>query len=168
MTRAGLCRAGRLFRLAASALTVLVLIAAPLPAYAVNPDEVIPDLAMESRARTLSSQLRCMVCQNQSIDDSNAELAKDLRLLVRERIKDGDSDEQVLNYVVSRYGEFVLLKPRFGVRTVMLWGAPVVLILSGVISLILAAVRRRSAQESARLTSEEERKLAKLLDRSGV
>ncbi|MGO6855885.1 cytochrome c-type biogenesis protein, partial [Rhizobium beringeri] len=94
-------------------------------AFAVNPDEVLADPALEARARALSAELRCMVCQNQSIDDTNADLAKDLRLLVRERITDGDSDEAVLNYIVSSYGEFVLLKPRFTVKTVLLWGAPV-------------------------------------------
>ena len=96
----------------------LLLMAAP--AFAVNPDEVLADPALEARARALSAELRCMVCQNQSIDDSNADLAKDLRLLVRERISDGDSDEAVLNYIVSRYGEFVLLKPRIGMKTVLL------------------------------------------------
>ncbi len=106
----------------------LLLMAAP--AFAVNPDEVLADPALEARARALSAELRCMVCQNQSIDDSNADLAKDLRLLVRERITDGDSDEAVLNYIVSRYGEFVLLKPRVGMKTVLLWGAPVLLVLA--------------------------------------
>jgi len=85
-------------------LLVLTLILAAAPAFAVNPDEMLSDPALEARARTLSAELRCMVCQNQSIDDSNADLAKDLRLLVRERITDGDSDEAVLNYIVSRYG----------------------------------------------------------------
>ncbi len=96
----------------------------PLTAFAVNPDEVLADPSLEARARAISAELRCMVCQNQSIDDSNAELAKDLRLLVRERLTDGDTDEQVMNYIVSRYGEFVLLKPRFETKTILLWGAP--------------------------------------------
>ena len=91
---------------------ILFLVLSAVPAFAVNPDEVMKDPALEARARALSAQLRCMVCQNQSIDDSNAELARDLRLLVRERLKDGDSDEAVIDYVVSRYGEFVLLNPR--------------------------------------------------------
>jgi cytochrome c-type biogenesis protein CcmH len=138
---------------------------APLPAFAVNPDEVLADPAMESRARTLSAELRCMVCQNQSIDDSNAELAKDLRLLVRERIKDGDSDEQVLDYIVSRYGEFVLLKPRFSVRTVLLWGAPVVLILAGGISMLVFARRRMGKPTGSRLTDDEQAKLDELLSK---
>ena len=138
---------------------------APLPAFAVNPDEVLADPAMETRARTLSAELRCMVCQNQSIDDSNAELAKDLRLLVRERIKDGDSDEQVLDYIVSRYGEFVLLKPRFSIRTVLLWGAPVVLILAGGISMLVFARRRVGKPTGSRLTDDEQAKLDELLSK---
>ncbi|MBE1259935.1 cytochrome c-type biogenesis protein, partial [Salmonella enterica] len=91
-------------------LLAVALLLMAAPAFAVNPDEVLADPALEARARALSAELRCMVCQNQSIDDSNADLAKDLRLLVRERITDGDSDEAVLTYIVSRYGEFVLLK----------------------------------------------------------
>ena len=98
-------------------LLVLTLILAAAPAFAVNPDEMLSDPALEARARTLSAELRCMVCQNQSIDDSNADLARDLRLLVRKRLVDGDTDRQVLDYIVSRYGEFVLLKPRFSEKT---------------------------------------------------
>ncbi|MFK8035648.1 MAG: cytochrome c-type biogenesis protein CcmH, partial [Hyphomicrobiales bacterium] len=93
-------------------LFILALIFA-LPLHAVEPDEVLENPVLETRARELSTEIRCMVCQNQSIDDSDAPLAKDLRILVRERIKEGDSDEQVLSYLVARYGEFVLLKPRF-------------------------------------------------------
>ena len=115
---------------------------AAFPAFAVNPDEVLADPALEARARALSSQLRCMVCQNQSIDDSNAELARDLRLLVRERLKDGDSDEAVINYVVSRYGEFVLLNPRLRGETLLLWGAPIVLFIAGAAAMVLF-VRKR-------------------------
>ena len=107
------------------------LMLAPVTALAVNPDEVLKDPKLEQRARDLSAQLRCMVCQNQSIDDSNAELAKDLRVLVRERITAGDSDEQVINYLVSRYGEFVLLKPRLSAQTVALWATPAVLFIIG-------------------------------------
>ncbi|MBB4279674.1 cytochrome c-type biogenesis protein, partial [Rhizobium mongolense] len=101
-----------------SILLAIALFLSAAPAFAVNPDEVLSDPALEARARALSAELRCMVCQNQSIDDSNADLAKDLRLLVRERITDGDTDEEVLSYIVSRYGEFVLLKPRLSTRTV--------------------------------------------------
>ena len=143
---------------------VLTLLFTPIQAFAVNPDEVLADPALEQRARALSAELRCMVCQNQSIDDSNAELARDLRVVVRERLVGGDSDEQVLDYVVSRYGEFVLLKPRLSMRTIALWGAPAAL---AIIGLIVAVVytRRRSVQPVAKLSPEEEARLGKLLDR---
>ncbi|WP_454848767.1 cytochrome c-type biogenesis protein [Rhizobium binxianense] len=144
-------------------LFALVFILSAAPAFAVNPDEVLADPVLEARARTLSAELRCMVCQNQSIDDSNADLAKDLRLLVRERITNGDSDEEVLNYIVSRYGEFVLLKPRFSVKTLLLWGAPVLLILAGGISLIVFARRRAGRPTGSRLTAEEQARLDELL-----
>ncbi|MBW9052546.1 cytochrome c-type biogenesis protein [Rhizobium mesosinicum] len=145
-------------------LLVLTLILAAAPAFAVNPDEMLADPALEARARTLSAELRCMVCQNQSIDDSNADLARDLRLLVRERITDGDSDDEVLNYIVSRYGEFVLLKPRFSLRTLLLWGAPVLLILAGGASLIVFARRRAGKPTGSKLTAEEQARLEELLD----
>ncbi|MBY5397180.1 cytochrome c-type biogenesis protein CcmH [Rhizobium leguminosarum] len=139
----------------------LLLMAAP--AFAVNPDEVLADPALEARARALSAELRCMVCQNQSIDDSNADLAKDLRLLVRERITDGDSDEAVLNYIVSRYGEFVLLKPRVSMKTVLLWGAPVLLVLAGGLSLLVFARRRAGKPTGSKLTADEQARLSELL-----
>ncbi|MBA9033953.1 cytochrome c-type biogenesis protein [Rhizobium leguminosarum] len=139
----------------------LLLMAAP--AFAVNPDEVLADPALEARARALSAELRCMVCQNQSIDDSNADLAKDLRLLVRERITDGDSDEAVLNYIVSRYGEFVLLKPRVGMKTVLLWGAPVLLVLAGGLSLLVFARNRAGKPTGSKLTADEQARLSELL-----
>ena len=139
----------------------LLLMAAPV--FAVNPDEVLADPALEARARALSAELRCMVCQNQSIDDSNADLAKDLRLLVRERIADGDSDEAVLNYIVSRYGEFVLLKPRIGMKTVLLWGAPVLLVTLGGLSLLVFARKRAGKPTGSKLTADEQAKLSDLL-----
>ena len=139
----------------------LLLMAAP--AFAVNPDEVLADPALEARARALSAELRCMVCQNQSIDDSNADLAKDLRLLVRERISDGDSDEAVLNYIVSRYGEFVLLMPRIGMKTVLLWGAPVLLVTLGGLSLLVFARKRAGKPTGSKLTADEQAKLSELL-----
>jgi cytochrome c-type biogenesis protein CcmH len=144
-------------------LMVLSLAFAPLPALAVNPDEVLADPALEQRARTLSSELRCMVCQNQSIDDSNAELARDLRLVVRERLVNGDTNEQVLDYVVSRYGEFVLLKPRLSAKTLVLWSAPAVL---AVIGLIVAVfyTRRRASEPVQTLSAEEEARLGRLMD----
>ena len=100
-----------------------------------NPDEVLKDPALEARARQISSELRCLVCQNQSIDISDAELAKDLRVIVRERLTAGDSDAQVLDYVVARYGEFVLLKPRFSAGNAALWGAPLLVVLFGALVL---------------------------------
>ncbi|MDH4442518.1 MAG: cytochrome c-type biogenesis protein CcmH [Rhizobium sp.] len=142
---------------------MLVLLLTPIHAFAVNPDEVLADPVLEQRARSLSAELRCLVCQNQSIDDSNAELARDLRVVVRERLVDGDTDAQVIDYVVSRYGEFVLLKPRLSVKTLALWGAPAALILIGLIVAVVAA-RRRAVQPSAKLSVDEEARLGKLLD----
>ncbi|PDT05317.1 cytochrome c-type biogenesis protein CcmH [Rhizobium chutanense] len=146
-------------------LVILFILFTPMSAFAVNPDEVLADPALEARARALSAELRCMVCQNQSIDDSNADLAKDLRLLVRERITDGDSDDQVLNYIVSRYGEFVLLKPRVGAKTVLLWGAPVLLVLAGGLSLLLFARRRSGKPTGSKLTADEQARLNELLEK---
>jgi len=143
-------------------LLVAALFLSPLPSFAVNPDEVLSDPALEQRARNLSAQLRCMVCQNQSIDDSNADLAKDLRVLVRERIVAGDSDEDVINYVVSRYGEFVLLKPRVSTKTYVLWGLPAALLVAGAVAMIVYT-RRRESPASAKLTPEEEARLEALL-----
>ncbi|MBY3121926.1 cytochrome c-type biogenesis protein CcmH [Rhizobium leguminosarum] len=144
-------------------LLAVALLLMAAPAFAVNPDEVLADPALEARARALSAELRCMVCQNQSIDDSNADLAKDLRLLVRERIADGDSDEAVLNYIVSRYGEFVLLKPRVSVKTVLLWGAPVLLVLAGGLSLLVFARKRAGKPTGSKLTADEQARLSELL-----
>ncbi|MBB3978639.1 cytochrome c-type biogenesis protein CcmH [Rhizobium azooxidifex] len=142
---------------------VLFLLLSPLPAFAVNPDEVLPDPALEARARALSAQLRCMVCQNQSIDDSNAELARDLRVLVRERIVSGDSDEAVIDYVVSRYGEFVLLKPRLRGETLLLWGAPIVLFLGGAVAMTLFVRRRAGKAVGEPLTVEEKAALDRIV-----
>jgi cytochrome c-type biogenesis protein CcmH len=124
-------------------LAVAAVIASAAPSFAVQPDEILPDPKLETRARELSHDLRCMVCQNQSIDDSDAPLARDLRLLVRERLKAGDSDPQVLDYLVARYGEFVLLKPRFELHTALLWLAPIGLLCVGAITLVVAMRRRR-------------------------
>ncbi|MGW9231194.1 cytochrome c-type biogenesis protein [Pseudorhizobium sp. NPDC055634] len=146
-------------------LLALFVMLAPLPALAVNPDEILADPVLEERARNLSVNLRCMVCQNQSIDDSNAELARDLRVLVRERLQQGDTDEQVIDYVVSRYGEFVLLKPRLSMRTVLLWTAPAALLLIGGIVLVLMARGRLQARAPAPLSAEEQARIDELLDR---
>ncbi|MFE0013821.1 cytochrome c-type biogenesis protein [Mesorhizobium sp. NPDC059054] len=133
-------------------------------AFAVKPDEMLSDPALEARARSLSAGLRCMVCQNQSIDESDADLARDLRVLVRDRLKAGDSDKQVIDYVVSRYGEFVLLKPRFEWRTALLWGAPVLLLLVGGV-FMLRATRRPKPLETAGLSADEKAKLDAILKR---
>jgi cytochrome c-type biogenesis protein CcmH len=146
---------------------VLVLIASLLvsgSAFAVQPGEVLKDPALEKRAREISAGLRCLVCQNQSIDDSDAQLAKDLRLLVRERLVAGDTNDQVENFLVQRYGEFVLLKPTFGTHTLLLWLTPaLVLVLGGLGA--YAAVRRRPQSTAAALDEEERRALESLLKR---
>ena len=136
------------------------------PAMAVQPGEALADPALEARARALSAELRCMVCQNQSIDLSDAELAHDLRVLVRERLTAGDSDEEVLDYVVSRYGEFVLLKPRFSLRNALLWGTPVILLLCGGLAVFLGA-RSKKRGEPERLSDEETQRLEAILRRDG-
>jgi cytochrome c-type biogenesis protein CcmH len=143
-------------------IALVIFLLAAGPALAVNPDEVLKDPALESRARALSGQLRCMVCQNQSIDDSNADLARDLRILVRARLTAGDSDDQVIDYLVSRYGEFVLLKPRLSEHTLLLWATPFGLALIGVVVIAVKA-RRRSAAVPEELSEEERQKLADLL-----
>jgi cytochrome c-type biogenesis protein CcmH len=144
--------------LAALALTVAASIT---PAFAVQPGEMLADPALEARARTLSAELRCMVCQNQSIDDSDAELAHDLRVLVRERLAAGDTDVQVLDFVVARYGEFVLLKPRFSTRNALLWGTPVLLLLVGGVFAFASARSRRRTE--TKLSDEEQAALNRIL-----
>src|SRR5437868_6337747 len=137
-------------------ITLLGVLLAPTLSFAVTPDEMLKDPALEARARNLSRELRCMVCQNQSIDDSDAPLAKDLRVLVRERLTQGDSDRQVLDFMVARYGEFVLLKPPFEWRTLLLWGVSPLVLLIGVIGLVVAARRRRSGTSASLKLSQEE------------
>ena len=138
------------------------------PARAVQPDEIMSDPAKEARARALSRELRCMVCQNQSIDDSDAPLARDLRLLVRERIAAGDSDTQVIDFLVARYGEFVLLKPRFNLHTLLLWLLPPLALAGGGLALWTYS-RRRSKfpdaqdQRLLQLTPEEEARVERLI-----
>ena len=152
-----------MLRVAAVAL-VLVAIASS-SSLAVQPEEMLRDPKLEARARELSRELRCMVCQNQSIDESEAPLARDLRLLVRERITKGDTDQQVLDFLVVRYGEFVLLKPPLESRTIILWALPPVALLAGAISLFFAVRRRRTVQlEPATLSIEERRRLSTLVD----
>jgi cytochrome c-type biogenesis protein CcmH len=150
-------------RRALHALTIVAMLAAP--AYAVQPDEVMSDPAKEARARALSREYRCMVCQNQSIDDSDAPLARDLRLLVRERIAAGDTDAQVTDFLVARYGEFVLLKPRVSRETLLLWLLPPAVLAGGILALWLHLRRRRSGgrDDALTLTPEEEAKIERLL-----
>jgi cytochrome c-type biogenesis protein CcmH len=145
---------------------VVLLVGLAMPAGAVLPDERLADPALEARARTLSQELRCMVCQNQSIDDSNADLAHDLRVLVRERLTAGDSDAQVLAYLTSRYGDYVLLRPPVKPTTWLLWLGPPALLASGGLALLLAQRRCRAALAAAPLplNAAEEQRLARLLD----
>ncbi|MGN1286449.1 MAG: cytochrome c-type biogenesis protein [Bradyrhizobium sp.] len=155
-------------RALAAALLAASLMLGAIPARAVLPDEIMADPAKEARARELSKELRCMVCQNQSIDDSEAPLARDLRLLVRERISAGDSDRQVIDFLVARYGEFVLLKPRLNEHTLVLWLTPPLALLLG--GLALWRLGRRKGNPAAAggdsgpgLTSDEQARLERLL-----
>jgi cytochrome c-type biogenesis protein CcmH len=142
----------------------LLALIAPGAALAVQPDEMLKNPVLETRARNLSQELRCMVCQNQSIDDSEASLARDLRLLVRERLMKGDSDKQVLDFLVARYGEFVLLKPRFEPQTLLLWGIPPLSLLGGLAVLLVMARRRQTTDLSAgELSATEQQRMAKLV-----
>jgi len=151
-------------------LLLTFLLSAPAFSWAaVQPDEMLRNPALETRARTLSQQLRCMVCQNESIDESDAPLARDLRVLVRERLQAGDSDAQVLDFLVARYGEFVLLKPRLSWRTAILWGLPPGLLVTGVALLVVAAARRRRRvlEPVPTLTAAEQARLQKILADTG-
>ena len=143
-------------RVVLAALMVLLL---GVPAFAVNPGEALADPALEARARAISAELRCLVCQNQSIDQSDADLAHELRLVVRERIAAGDSDAEVQGYVVARYGEFVLLRPVFAPHTLILWVAAPVLLLVGGIAVFIASRRRArlSAEHTPETLTDEER-----------
>jgi len=148
-----------------SVSTLVIVLAAMLPAAAVQPNEVLDNPVLEQRARDISAGLRCLVCQNQSIDDSEADLARDLRLLVRQRLLEGDSDEAVVDYVVSRYGEFVLLKPRLETKTILLWSTPAVLLLLGLTWLVLSSRQRRMSPASAPLSETEKKEIQRLLSR---
>lgn len=141
---------------------VIVWISA-VPLHAVQPDEVLDDPALEARARGLSVHFRCLVCQNQSIDDSDAPLARDLRLLIRERLTAGDSDNQVVDYLVSRYGEFVLLKPRFATHTLVLWLGPFVILLAGLLFIFRQRRSATTAPNEQPLTGEESEELERIL-----
>jgi cytochrome c-type biogenesis protein CcmH len=148
---------------------VLILLLVSGAAQGVQPDEVLPDPALEARARTISQDLRCLVCQNQSIDDSAAPLARDLRLLVREQLKAGRTDQQVIDFLVERYGEFVLLRPKFETRTLVLWLAPFCVLLAGAIVLLVKYLSNRQFRQGLRtvtdepaLTAEEKRRLSEI------
>lgn len=149
-------------------LSALVFMLLAFPALAVQPDEILDDPALEARAREVGKDLRCLVCQNQSIDDSDADLARDLRVLVRERIVAGDSNQEVIDYVVSRYGDFVLLDPPFKLKTYALWLGPGVIILFGIFAVIMFFRRKRDdAVEDAKpeaLSDAEKARLARLID----
>lgn len=161
-------------RLRFSILMLLVALAAWLQApsaRAVNPDEMLADPVLEQRARDLSATIRCMKCQNQSIDDSDADLAHDLRILVRERIVAGDSDQQVLDYLVDRYGDFVLLKPRFTLQNLLLWGTPALALLFGLYVAARTMRRNRSghtggqsAEGKGELSGSEQELLGRILE----
>ena len=149
-------------------VAAVLLLAILSPAVALGPDEVLSDPALEARARSLSKELRCMVCQNQSIDDSDAPLARDLRILVRERLQAGESDHEVINFLVARYGEFVLLRPRFSWHTALLWLAPAAVLLIGACGVLVLARRYRTSSERAtaereKLTPTEAALLAEIL-----
>lgn len=151
-------------RFAAVIFAVISGLSAITAAHAVQPDEVLDDPALEARARDLSAGLRCLVCQNQSIDDSDAPLAKDLRVLVRERLKAGDSDKEIIDFIVSRYGEFVLLKPRLSPHTWILWLATPLVLLAGLAAIIFGYRRRKAEAEGPKpLTANEKRRLKRLV-----
>jgi cytochrome c-type biogenesis protein CcmH len=135
---------------------------APGLAHAVRPDEMLADPGLEARAREVGSELRCLVCRNQSIDDSDADLAHDLRVLVRERIKDGDSNDQVVAYVRARYGDFVLLRPPFEIATLLLWGGPLLILLLGGLAIARLYCRTEDVAPPP-LSAEERRRLAAVL-----
>ena len=136
------------------------------PAGAVQPDEMLKDPQLESRAREISTELRCLVCQNQSIDDSDAPLARDLRLLVRERLSAGDSDSKVVEFLVDRYGDFVLLRPRLSAKTYALWIAPLLIFVAGLflVRRVIIGNAAAPASSSSDLTDEEKRKLKRYLE----
>ena len=155
-----------MMRWLALAIAVAAGLAGPA-AHAVEPVERLADPALEARARALSQELRCLVCQNQSIDESNADLAHDLRVLLRQRLVAGDTDRQVLDYVVARYGVFVLLDPPFAPATYLLWLTPPALVLGAAIFLVLRARRRRLDPELPALSEEERNRAALLLGEPG-
>ena len=148
---------------AAGMLAFGLTLASAVPTHAVEPDEMLKDPALEARARTVSAELRCLVCQNESIDESHAPLAHDIRMLVRQRLEAGDSNQQVVDYLVARYGQFILLKPPFEAQTLLLWGTPLLVIVAGGIAIAVAARRRPTRDPARPLTDTERRKLEELV-----
>lgn len=141
-------------------LFILMLMAAPVAA--VEPDEILADPALESRARSISKELRCVVCRNENIDSSNADVARDLRLLVRERLSEGDTDAEVLDFVVARYGEYVLLKPPFSLSNIWLWSIGPFALVAG-LGMVLVFIRRRPSAQQDALSDDEQQRLDALL-----
>ena len=152
----------RIINLLLSFIVCFLLIAAASPAHAVRPDEMLADPALEARAREISRELRCLVCRNQSIDDSDADLAHDLRVLVRERLKSGDSNDQTIGFVRARYGDFVLLRPPFAIGTALLWGGPLLVLLLGAFA--VARLYRRRDVPVPPLSAEERQRLSAVLE----
>lgn len=143
---------------------LLLILMLASPAMAVEPSEILDDPVMEARAREVSKGLRCLVCRNENIDDSNAELARDLRLMVRERIVAGDSNAETTQYVVDRYGEYVLLKPVFSMGNAILWlAAPLLLLIGGAVSVVFIRRRSKATPETDTLSDAEQKRLASLL-----
>ncbi len=148
-------------------LVLVVVLNSPVPAIAVQPSEILPDAAQEARARSLSGLLRCMVCQNQSIDDSDADLAKDIRVIVRTKIQAGQSDQAILDFLVARYGDFILLKPAFKAETLLLWLSPLLALAIGLFAVWRSARSHQSGLEDKSLSEEEKMALATILKPSG-
>ena len=152
-------------KMRATLLALFLAFSAILPARAVQPDEMLADPKLEARARELSAELRCMVCQNQSIDDSDATLARDIRILIRERLVKGESEAAIKSFLVSRYGDFILLKPPFEPQTFLLWGGAPFILIAGAAFLIAATRRKgRVALAPAPLTSAEEQRVASIMN----
>lgn len=161
-------KAKSIVALATQGCLALLVLLAPFAALAVEPDEILSDAKLEARARALSAELRCMVCQNESIDESHAELARDLRLLVRERLQVGDSDGQIRAFLVKRYGDFILLKPPFKLTTWLLWSAPFLVLIVGATAVIFSMRRRASPASIDCLSESESAKLEALLSAEAV
>jgi cytochrome c-type biogenesis protein CcmH len=147
----------------AALASVLFLALAPRVAFAVTPDEMLADPKLEARAEALSAQLRCMVCQNESIDESDAPLAHDIRVLVRQKMLAGESDAEICTFLVARYGDFILLKPPFKPETILLWSAPLFLLIAGGTAIALSTKQRRTVAPAPALSKEEKARLAALV-----